>query len=182
MTALRFRIALLLLMAALCVPLAQADPITGNDPRIIINDPPSCITITSITSTTFTFSADSTGQGFLCFLNESGVGWFNISIDVPLPPSTTFPDDFHCESDTFATCMFTLNGGILNIFFTDGLLPDDGRFFTIDLTSPDSVSGWGPNASFTAVANVPEPGTISLFAFGLGALAARKRIRRIAGA
>jgi len=174
------RIAILVLLVALCAPLAKADPVLPNDPRIIINDPPACITITSVFSTTFTFTSNSSGSGFLCFRNESQVAWFNISIDVPQPPNTTFPSDFSCGSDIFNTCTFSLSGGILNIFFTDGLLPDDGRFFTIDLSSDGT--GWGPNTEFRAAANVPEPGTVSLLAIGFGALAVRRRMRRVASA
>ncbi len=176
------RVAILVLLVALCAPLAQADPITPNDPRIIINDPPTCTTITSIFGTTFTFTADGSGQGFLCFLNESTVPWFNISINVPQPPNTIFPDSFDCQSNVFSTCTFSLSGNILNIFFTGGTLPDDGTLFTIDLSSPDTLTGWGPNATFTAAANIPEPGTMSLLAIGLGALAVRRRMRRLAGA
>ena len=170
------RIAILVLLVALWAPLAQADPITPNDPRIIINDPPTCTTITSIFGTTFTFMSNSSGSGFLCFRNESQVAWFNISIDVHQPPNTIFPNDFFCASDIFSTCTFSLNGGILNIFFTGGILPDDGRFFTIDLSSDGT--GWGPNAQFTAVANIPEPGTMSLLGIGLGSLLVRRRMRR----
>lgn len=179
MTVTRLRIGCLLLLVALFAPLANANSVPSTDPRIIINDPPNpaCTSVTSITGTTFAFMADANGGGFLCFTNDTGTPWLNISITVPLPLNATFPDDFFCDSDTFATCTFSLSGNILTIFFTDGALPDDGTNFNIDLNS-DNPTGWGPNASFTAVANVPEPGTLSLFLAGIGTLVARRRLRK----
>jgi hypothetical protein len=178
MKALGMRTGFVLLMLAVFAPAAIADTAPANDPRIIINDPTCPSGATVITTQTFTFMSDANGGGFLSFCNNSGTPWLNLSINVIQPPNTTFPNDFFCESDIWATCIFTLNGNVLNIFFTDGALPDDGTGFTIDLNSDFPSTGWGPNSEFTATANVPEPGTLSLFLAGVGALVARRRIRR----
>lgn len=176
-----FRVAILVLLAALCAPLANADTIPGSDPRIIINDPP-CTTFFTITSPQFTFQADATGQGVICIENGTGMLLFNLSITVIQPSGTIFPTDFFCGGDAFQNCAFTQSGNMINIFFSgvNATFPGlrDGFEFEIDLTSPGG--GWGSDAQFSALANVPEPGTLTLFLAGLGTLVARRRIRKLA--
>jgi len=174
-----FRVAVLVLLVALFAPLANADTIPGSDPRIIINDPP-CTTFFTITSPQFTFQADATGQGVVCIENGTGMLLYNLSITVLQPAGTIFPTDFVCGGDAFQNCAFTQNGNMINIFFSgvNATFPGlrDGFEFEIDLTSPGG--GWGSNAQFSAVANVPEPGTLTLLGIGLGALTVRRRMKQ----
>jgi len=183
MNASQARIAILVLLVALCAPLANADTIPGSDPRIIINDPV-CTSSFTITSPQFTFQADPTGQGLICIENGTGMDLINLSITVIQPPGTTFPTDFVCGGDAFQNCVFTQNGNVLNIFFSgvNATFPGlrDQYEFEIDLLSPGG--GWGSNVQFSAAANVPEPGTLTLLGIGLAALTVRRRMKQVARA
>ncbi len=181
-------VALLLTSVAL-----KADPI---DPVFTMSDPDAG---TPISDTSFSFSSNLNGGGFLSFVNESQVDWKGLAVQVTQPTGSIIS----CSGGPFfPTCLiasipqtdqlslFTLNltlrtkeGGILN-----------GEFFTINLndfiggaqpTDPSGNGGWGPDVSLSvqvtdyassADAN-PEPATFFLFALGLALAFAMLRFR-----
>ena len=96
-------------------------------------------------------------------------------------------------------CKFSLNsdGSLVNVLFygigrneegfanKGSLIEDDtftgirnGQEFIVSLNNPgsSSVGGWVPNTKFNAIANVPEPTSMTLFLIGLGAIAVGRRL------
>lgn len=134
------------------------------DPGIHVDDPQSGTPV----SIAFTFTSDAFGGGVLNFLNNSGVTFVNLQIDVaaplPIAPIT-------CDGNAYLICFQqsipVMNYATIDFFGGPGI--PDGTPFQIDL----GFTGWTPNATFFAVANAdfttPEPGVLLLFATGAGA-------------
>ena len=164
--------------------LVKADPI---DPVFTMSDPDAG---TPIFSTSFLFSSNESGGGFLSFINESQLDWKGLAVQVTQPTGTIiscsggpfFPT---CQISTIpqtgGLSLFTLN---LTLRTKEGGLPN-GEFFTINLndligetqpTDPSGNGGWGANTSFTAQVTdftsastdaSPEPATFFLLALAL---------------
>jgi len=135
------------------------------DPGIHVDDPQGPGTPVGLS---FTFTSDAFGGGLLNFINTSGVTFVNLQIDVPPPmPIAPIVCDgnayFHCFQQSLTVAEYA------TIDFFGGPGMPDGTMFQIDLGS----SGWTPDATFEAFANVdivtPEPGVLILLASGVGA-------------
>jgi hypothetical protein len=189
-------VSLLVLAALVSAQSGYADPISGIDPRMIIEkNVGDCLPIFGLT---FTFSANGQGGGFLDFINKSGVDWTNLLVTTLLPEGTSFPEDYFFfdpnVDNAFENVQATLNGNVLSILYFDapqegegeiGTIFDD-EIFAINLNNllngsitrdPDGSGGWGANHQFRAQANVPEPATWFLLVTGLAGLASI-RVRR----
>ncbi len=165
-----FRVLILTVLFMSCVLRMHASP-QPNDPRVIINNGhvplDSCIPVA--VGNDFSFNADDSGGGQLCFLNNSGEDWHFLEIKTrETPPENTIL----CGGTAFASCLVQPHqeGGFTVIDFSGGPGISSGQDFTIDL----GPSGWRRDEQFLAFAN-PEPGTLSLFAIGLAPLLRRMR-------
>ena len=82
----RFRVLLLMILVMACVVRVQAGP-TPPDPRLIINNthyaPDGACT--SITSLSFNFSANDSGGGSFCFINNTTEDWSFLEFATPSP-------------------------------------------------------------------------------------------------
>jgi hypothetical protein len=167
---------------------ARADriPVSGiPDPDIDISDPP-CSECPPGVGLTFTFSADVAGGGIVSLQNVSGVTWENLLITTGNTPFFVDPGSILCRTNAFVSCIpQNLGGGMTGIFFSGvntvfhGIPNLDA--FTINLNDfviePGIASGsWGANRSFVAVANIPEPATLTLVGVGLAALVAARNL------
>jgi hypothetical protein len=140
------------------------------DPRIIIKDPVCGAACTSV-GTHFTFTSPAGGSGTLMFTNSSGSSWHNLKLvesGVPAGSISCF------APHTFANCSVTTTNGITTILLS-GI---GGSFSGIPAGHNFSITfGRWPAAgvNFKAIANVPEPATLTLFITGLGALFTRRK-------
>lgn len=172
--------------------LANADPI---DPVFTMSDPDAG---TPIFGTSFMFSSNDIGGGFLSFVNQSQLDWKGLAVQVVQQTGTPIV----CSGGPFfPTCLissipipqtsnslFTLN---LVLQAKEGGIPNNEPF-TINLndlignvqpTDPNGSGGWGRDASFSAqvtdyVPAVPEPGTWLLLALGMALLLTIRRSSR----
>jgi len=140
------------------------------DPRIIVKDPV-CGTGCRSVGTHFTFSSPAGGSGTLFFTNGSGSSWHNLKLVESGVPASAIT----CISPhTFMQCSVTTTNGVTTILLTGvgagfpGILA--GHAF--DITFGRWPKG---GVGFKAIANVPEPATLSLFVTGLGALFTRRK-------
>ncbi len=129
----------------------------------------------------FNFTVDENGGGTFVFTNMGG-NIMNLAFVMALPEGFIF-----CSSDVFEMCgvQFLPGGGggggdrphqstgQVVILFTGPPGIPSGSSFTVNL----GTSGWVAGSSSHALANVPEPGTLSLFLVGVGALVARRKRR-----
>jgi hypothetical protein len=136
------------------------------DPGVHVDDPQGPGTPVGLS---FTFTSDAFGGGLLNFTNTSGLTFVTLQIDVP-PPLPIAP--ITCGGNAFVHCFqqsFTVAEYATIDFFGGPGIPN-GAMFQIDLGS----TGWTPDATFEALANVPivtpEPGLLALFASGIGAI------------
>jgi hypothetical protein len=187
-------LSVLLLLASSAV--VHADTIPA-DPKMAVTDPfceENCGTF--LEGTSFTFSSNANGGGFLTFVNGSGVDWTTLLIETGSDPFNVPANTVTCETNAFLNCNVSdLAGGITAIYLSglnnDNIngIPQNFQFF-INLNndvnnvvneSPNGGGGWGANRSFTADANVPapvpEPATLTLVGIGIGALVAKKKLR-----
>lgn len=160
--------------------LVKADPI---DPVISVSDPD---TGTPVFGTSFEFSSNTVGGGFLSFVNQSQLDWKGLAIVVTQETGTPIV----CSGGPFfSSCLissipqagnlslFTLN---LVLLTKEGGLPNN-ELFTINLNDyvnnvqpvdPNGSGGWGDRTPFRAqvtdyVLATPEPGTWLLFVLGI---------------
>jgi hypothetical protein len=144
------------------------------DPVIHVDDPQGPGTPVGVV---FTFTSDAFGGGLLNFINTSGVTFVNMQIDVP-PPLPLAP--IACDGNAYVHCFqeqfAVMNFATIDFFGGPGI--PDGTMFQIDLGS----TGWTPNATFEAFANVdivtPEPGVLILLATGAGTAWLKLKSRR----
>lgn len=190
-----------LLVVTLSLPLggmAKADSTTPPDPRIGIAGGGNSADV----GLTFSFTSNATGGGVFDFINNSGQDWFNLSITTKFPGGN-LKTDYQCAAPgLFMNCQFSLNsdGTLINVLFfgigrgeetfasKGSFIEDDtftgirnGQEFIVNLNNPgsSSVGGWVPNTRFDAIANIPEPASMTLFLVGLGAIAVGRRLRNL---
>lgn len=176
---------------------ASASPATSNnDPNFGIKDPMSCTgTCIDITSSTFSFTVPSNGIGQVEFLNDSGMTFTSLTLDLFADPGTPLNDVSCSIGAFFQSCDITKlapaqNGDAefqFHLFGVDlrhhkhcaedgdndrddrcgGI--QNGQFFFLTFKSPSGNGfGWIGDQSVTASANpTPEPGTLVLIATGL---------------
>ena len=138
--------------------LVKADPI---DPIFDMGDPGTGI---PITSTTFGFGSDGSGGGFLQFMNESGLDWYGLAVQVTQPTGSIIS----CSGGPFfSDCLISSidqgNGfSLFTLTLTSRLKFSgigDGQYFTINLNDlingvqpidPNGAGGCGANADLSA--------------------------------
>ncbi|MBV9158314.1 MAG: hypothetical protein JO097_18780 [Acidobacteriaceae bacterium] len=163
---------------------AVAARATPSDPRIIVSgggDP------TAVETPVFTFMSDAAGGGVLSFVNDTSLDWTSLDFFVKLPSGSPIT----CSSPVYNTCDFTSTPivgttisqydiGFENPASAGGLLPGDTLTINLDDTG-SAVNGsgsWGPNNTFTAVVNLPEPSSFFFLAAGLLLLGGLRRYSR----
>ncbi|MGB7555381.1 MAG: PEP-CTERM sorting domain-containing protein [Candidatus Korobacteraceae bacterium] len=178
----RFRVLILTVLVMSCVLQVHATPQSGDpqsgDPRIIVNNThdPLGVCAPMPVGNDFSFSANVSGGGKFCFMNDSGDNWHFLEIETRgTPPENTIL----CGGGTFfSTCLVQpqpVDGFTIIDFFGGAGLPN-GQEFSIDL----GLAGWQPNEQFLAFANpVPEPGSLALFLTGLTPLLARRIVKKL---
>ncbi len=148
------------------------------DPEIGIDGDPT--SPTPVTSSTFSFGADSLGGGKPQFINDAGFTFISLNFSVVLPQGSIIK----CTpGPIFAACLISsidiknTDNATFHIGFAIGpgapigILP--GAPFRVLLNnsgSPDA-GGWGAGNDFNAVAGgaAPEPSSIGLLALAAGA-------------
>lgn len=142
------------------------------DPIIKIKDPGCSSNCGDIFSTHFSFFTPPSGSGFLTFTNHTGVNWSSLELiesAVPASAITCLSDLFHCN-------VFSSNGSTIILLTTgagkfSGIT--NGMTFQIGFQCKNGC--WPGNERFTAIANVPEPGTIALVLTGIGGIISRRK-------
>lgn len=158
---------------------AVAARANGIDPGIIIRDPVGCPSgsCVPITGTSFSFSVPIGGFGLLHFLNASGVTWTSLILTEVGVPAINVA----CSSDVFscAVVAFGQNGAKIVLTAINGLpgIPNGNSFEIILGCLNGQCPLWPGGLDFTAVANVPEPGTLALLLTGAGVIFTRRRLR-----
>jgi hypothetical protein len=153
-----FRLASVCALAFLCAVPIMGFAAAAPDPHVIINDPPPgpCTPV----GFHFDFNADGSGGGTQCFINNSGVDWFNLEVMV----ENAFVGVLTCGGNAFTFCDVEVENGFPTVDFFGGTLPN-GMTFSIDLL------GFAANGLFHADANEmepePEPATLVLLSSGL---------------
>lgn len=142
------------------------------DPIIKIKDPSCTSHCGDVFSTHFSFSTPPSGKGFLTFTNHTGVNWTSLKLiesGVPAGAITCLTDLFHCS-------VFSSNGNTIILLTTSGgnfSGITNGMTFQIGFQCKNGC--WPGNEDFTAIANVPEPGTIALVLTGIGGIITRRK-------
>jgi hypothetical protein len=162
---------------------AKAD---GTDPKMIpqSGNAGGCGS-TPITLLPFTFSADSSGDSTTageCFLNSGTQPITSLQVTTTAPPAV---QGGPCNSNLYSfggsplfadeSCTFDPNTQLLTVtFFGTG---DNYPGVPVETDFYMDLAGWNADESFTGTANpnLPEPGSLLLLGFGLGALIAVRR-------
>jgi hypothetical protein len=158
---------------------ALADSVA--DPKIIIRDPAcpggGCIQAQN----NFSFQSPAGGTGVVFFTNASGNNWFNLKLtEVGVPANL-----ITCITDVWAKCTVSTAANGVTTIFLSGLGPNfpgilAGQNFSIVFgCETGHCDPWPGNLQFTAVSNVPEPGTLALVLTGVGVIV-RRRWRKAA--
>jgi hypothetical protein len=194
------RFILLAILFTVSASLAHADGVPV-DPKMQVSDPSCGDGCTSLTGTSFTFSSNANGGGFLTFENDSDASWTSLLIEA----TGIAADAVNASSTLFSNPAQVYNIGDLLVIYFSGVsgpgceiecfngIPNlsDENVFTINLNDdvnevanldPSGSGGWGAGLAFDASANVPaptnvpEPATLTLMAVGLGAFLVKKKI------
>jgi hypothetical protein len=144
------------------------------DPGVHVDDPQGSFTQVAVA---FSFTSDALGGGITNFTNASGVTFNTLEIYVAAPMPLL---PIMCDGNAYVHCWqdSVIEGGFATIDFFGGPGIPNGMSFDFDL----GISGWTPNATFLAFANepddpaTPEPGMLTLFASGLGAVWVRRKL------
>jgi hypothetical protein len=180
----RFLIPVSLLFLALFLASAIPAHASGiTDPNMGLDDPPNCDGGTTVLGA-FTFSSNSTGGGFSCFVNGNADSPTIFSVDIETLGN--FGNDNCGGADTsivgfsnaFDLCSVTYNAAanVTDIFFSESpslLSIGPGQVFEVDLNNSQScspqlsntgtgtctdsgpqVGGWAPNQVFGAEENL----------------------------
>lgn len=178
------RICALVLLTLLCSLAALAD--SFKDPKIIIHGvqggsfvtcPPEGCTPVGMT---FTFTSPAKGQGKLFFTNASGKNWTSLKLIESGVPAA----DLSCSQSLFLSCTIrTLKDGKVEILLSGagrGNNPRNGipagSSFLIGFGCVHGNCWPKGGVSFTAQANVPEPGTVALLVSGVGLICSRRKL------
>jgi hypothetical protein len=159
----------LLAVLILAVGSAMADTIPPGDPEVAVGGGG----LSGPVGNTFSFNVPgdtspcATKTGFQCFaaFNNSGINWTNLAIFFP-SGTTGITCSVLTPTPLFSACTVNFN----EVLFTGGTGISAGTHFDIAVNA---------NLSLGAQANVPEPATVSLFLTGLGAMIARRRLRKV---
>ncbi len=166
----KIRLGLLLVaILVLSVAMARADTIPPGDPEVDVGGGG----LSPGLGTSFSFNSSalspcSTLIGFLCFsgFNDSGVLWSSLGI--------FFPSNINgvtCGASSLFSNPCQVIGNEVLFSGLPGIL--NQTHFTI------AIKGFPDDTNFEVIANVPEPATVTLFLTGLGALIARRRLRKV---
>ncbi|HTR26819.1 MAG TPA: PEP-CTERM sorting domain-containing protein [Terriglobales bacterium] len=131
----------------------------------------------------FSFTIPESGSGNLFFTNQSGKSWNSLALFVTGVPASSIS----CHSQFFASCVTkTLKDGSVEILFSNGKtdnrdkgIPNGGNF----QISFGCVKGtcWPGGITVTghgSAGTLPEPATLALMTTGLGAIIARRKVRK----
>jgi len=131
----------------------------------------------------FSFTIPEGGSGNLFFTNESGKAWNSLALFVTGVPASSIS----CHSEFFASCVTkTLKNGSVEILFSNGKtdnkdrgIPNGGNF----QISFACVKGtcWPGGITVTgrgSAGTLPEPATLALMTTGLGAIIARRKVKK----
>jgi hypothetical protein len=180
----------LLLLASAIMARADRIPLSGiPDPDIDISDPPCSVECPPGVGLTFTFSADADGGGIISLQNVSGQTWTSLLITTGSTPFFVDPSSILCLTNAFVSCVpLNLGGGTIGIFLSGTNNSGTNNFFhgipnldafTInlnDFVGDPTAGSWGANRSFAAIANMPEPATLTLVGVGLAALVVTRKL------
>ncbi len=147
----------------------RGDPATSismTSPNLIISVPnnPGCKQTTTVLNNV-TVPVEDCG-----IHNMTGFDIYTITLQFTLDPNL---NPLVLGGNLFGAQSFTFdpNTGIVTAIFSLGVIPA-GQDFHIEFINFD------PGTSFDIVAQSPEPATLALFASGLGAIIARRRMRK----